>query len=265
MTQTIAMNGELIDRNDSLKGPLLTAIILHATLIGAVALSGWIGERQAFGDPNAGGGAVGVEAVDKIPLQHEGPQNPLANESQSQVPQTPVTKPVDREKAPKPDPDAVPLKNRETKRKLAEQASVHQQFRNYDELKKNQLTTQQAPQVSSNLYSAQPGSGRIGTGANTTLGSQFAGYAAQIQQLVAQHWRTSDVDPNIQKAPVVIATFELLRDGSIRNVQILQASGVSSLDNSVRRAILDASPFPPIPPAFPKDYARVEFWFELKR
>jgi TonB family protein len=253
------------DRRDSLRGPFFTAMTMHAALIGAVIVSGWAGQRQSFGDPNAGGTAVGVEAVDKIPLHHEGPQNPLANDSPSQVPQTPVTKPVDRAKEAKPDPDAVPLKNREVKRKPAAQESVHQRFRPYEDLQKNQLTSTQAPQVSSNLYSAQPGSGRISTGSNTTLGNRFAAYGAQIQELVARHWRTGDVDPNVQKAPVVIATFELLRDGSIRNVQILQASGVSSLDFSVRRAILEASPFPPIPPSFEKDYARVEFWFELKR
>jgi TonB family protein len=62
----------------------------------------------------------------------------------------------------------------------------------------------------------------------------------------------------------VIATFELLRDGSVRNLAILQGSGISTLDFSVRRAIQD-SRFPPIPAGFDKDYAKVEFTFELKR
>jgi TonB family protein len=110
-----------------------------------------------------------------------------------------------------------------------------------------------------------PGSGRIGTGANTTLGNRFAGYAQQIQQLVAQKWRTTDVDARLQTAPVVVATFELMRDGTIRNPQLLQKSGNASLDFSVQRAILDASPFPPIPAGFDRSSARVEFVFELKR
>ena len=53
--------------------------------------------------------------------------------------------------------------------------------------------------------------------------TRFAAYAEQIQQLVAQKWRTGDVDPHMQNAPVVIATFDLMRDGTIRNLQILQA------------------------------------------
>jgi hypothetical protein len=33
----------------------------------------------------------------------------------------------------------------------------------------------------------------------------------------------------------------------------------------VQRAIMEASPFPPIPPGFARSSAKVEFWFELKR
>jgi TonB family protein len=64
---------------------------------------------------------------------------------------------------------------------------------------------------------------------------------------------------------VVIADFDLMRDGSIRNLRLLQSSGISSLDFSVQRAIQDSSPLPPIPAGFPRSYASVEFWFELKR
>ena len=164
-----------------------------------------------------------------------------------------------------PPPDAVPIKMRTPKKKVARVASERQRFRPYDQLEKNQLTTQTAPQVSNPAFTSQAGSGRIGTGLNTTLGAQFGGYAAQIRELVAQHWNTGEVDPRVQNAPVVIATFELMRDGSIRNLEILQRSGIPSLDFSVQRAIQDASPFPPLPVAFPKDSAKVEFNFELKR
>ena len=110
-----------------------------------------------------------------------------------------------------------------------------------------------------------PGSGRIGTGANTTLGTRFGAYAQQVQQLVAQKWRTSDVDASVRTAPTVIATFDLMHDGRATNVKILQPSGIPSLDYSVQRAILEATPFPPIPAGFDRDSAKVEFWFELKR
>jgi len=56
-----------------------------------------------------------------------------------------------------------------------------------------------------------------------------------------------------------------MRDGRIRNLRIVQQSSISALDYSAQRAILEASPFPPIPPGFDKDSAHVEFTFELKR
>jgi protein TonB len=200
--------------------------------------------------------------VKSIPLRHSGAQNPVANDTESQVPQQPA-KPLEREKEEKVSPNAVALKMK--KRLPAYVASEHQKFRPFNQIDQNQVFAKQAPQVSNPLFSAMPGSGRIGTGANTTLGTRFAGYAQQIQQLVAQKWHTNDVDARVQTAPVVIASFDLMRDGRIRNLRVVQQSGISALDYSVQRAILEASPFPPIPAGFDKDSARVEFTFELKR
>lgn len=257
----MSQHADILDTQESMRGAFVGALTLHIGILGAMLLSGWLaGRTESFGSKEAGGSAVGIEAVSSIPIPHQGPENPLANDTKSEVPQTP-TKALDRTKAEKPERDAIALKSRKAKKKPAETASTRQRFRPYEQLDPNQLTSKQAPQVSSPLFSAMPGAGRIG--ANTTLGTRFAGYAAQIQQLVAQKWRTGDVEA--RTGPVVIATFDLMRDGSTRNLQLLQSSGIPSLDFSVRRAILDASPFPPIPPGFDRDSAKVEFTFELKR
>ena len=261
----MTQHADILDTRESIRGAFAGAVALHLTLIAAAVISAWLAAHtDSFGAKDAGGGAVGIEAVNSIPIPHHGMQNPLANDTQSETPQTPVKQPVERRKAEKPPKDAIPLKMKNFK-KPAKVASERQRYRPFDQLEENQLTSSQAPQVSSKLYSAQPGSGRVGTGANTTLGTRCAGYAAQIQQLVAQHWRTGDVDPRLQTAPVVIATYELMGDGSVRDVRLLQTSGISTLDYSVQRAIADASPFPPIPPSCGKDSAKVEFTFELKR
>jgi TonB family protein len=260
----MSQHADILDQHEPMRGAFIAAISLHAAILLSFFVSGWLaGHSESFGaqDPS---GAVGIEAVNSIPLPSHGPQNPLANNTESTVPQTP-TKPVEKPKVePPPPPDAVAL-NRRTRKLPPQDASVKQRFRNYDQLMNNQLTTKTAPAVSSPLFAQKPGAGQVGTGANTTLGNRFAGYAAQIQQLVAQHWRTADVDARLQTAPPVIATFDLMRDGSIRNVRLLQTSNIPSLDASVQRAILDASPFPPIPAGYDKDYAKVEFIFELKR
>ena len=254
---------DILDQPEPLNRAFLAALTLHVTLIVGMGIYGWVSSHhESFGAPDAGGGAIGIEAVKSIPLLHSGQQNPVANDTESQVLQQP-SKPIEREKQEKVSPNAVALKMK--KRLPAYVASEHQKFRNFKEIDQNQVFAKQAPQVSNPLFSAMPGSGRIGTGANTTLGNHFPGYAQQIQQLVAQKWHTNDVDARVQTAPLVIASFELLRDGRIRNLHVVQASGISALDYSVQRAILEASPFPPIPPGFDRDSARVEFTFELKR
>jgi TonB family protein len=260
----MTQHADILDQRDPIRGAFIGALALHASLVGAAALYSWMnGHTDLFGAKNAGGGAIGVEAVNTIPILHTGAQNPVAHDTQSQVPQQPA-KPIQQAKKEKVSPDAIPLKTR-MKKRLADVASERQRFRPFKELDSNQVFSQQAPQVSNPLFAATPGTGRVGTGVNTTLGNRFAGYAAQIQQLIAQKWRTTDVDARVQTAPEVVATFDLMRDGSVRNLQILQRSGIPTLDYSVQRAIMEASPFPPIPPGFDRSSAKVEFWFELKR
>jgi periplasmic protein TonB len=262
----MTQHADILDVREPLTGGFWASVSLHGTLIGiAVAYALINANTTKIGDANAGGSAVGVEIAKSIPLAHHGPQNPVANDTQSEVPETPAP-PVERKQVEKaPPPDAIPLKSPDAKKKPAPVASTPQKFRPYQQLDPNQLTTKTPPQVSSPLYSAQAGSGRVGPGANTTLGSRCGAYSAQIIQLVAQHWNTGDVDPRVQTAPVVIATFDLARNGVISNLKLLQNSSISALNFSVLRAIQDASPFPPMPPCIDKDTARVEFNFELKR
>jgi TonB family protein len=233
---------------------------LHAAIVLTVALPGWLaGKSNPFGDANPGG-AIGIGVVDKIPLPHEGPKNLLANDSASEIPQQ-VTQPDKRSLVEEKEPpkDAIRLKGREAKKKEP------RRLPSFGEIAQNQVTSTQPQQLSSNLFSQAPGSGQVGT-SNTTLGTRFAGYAQQIRQLVAQQWRTGDVDARLQNPPPVIATFDLMRDGTFQNLRLLQGSGNKTLDFSVLRAIEDAgNPFPPIPPGFEKDRAKVEFTFELKR
>jgi TonB family protein len=262
--QNSGLHPDILDQPEPLSRAFMAALTLHVTLIAGMGIYGWVSSHhESFGAQDAGGGAIGIEAVKSIPLLHSGPQNPVANDTESQVPQQPA-KPLEREKEEKVSPNAVALKMKQKKRP-GDVASEKQRFRPFKEIDQNQVFAKQAPQVSNPLFSAMPGSGRIGTGANTTLGTRFGGYAQQIQQLVAQKWHTNDVDARVQTAPVVVASFDLLHDGRIRNLRVVQPSGVPALDYSAQRAILEASPFPPIPPGFERDSAKIEFTFELKR
>jgi TonB family protein len=260
----MTLHADILDTREPVRGAFFGAIGLHLAIVLTALVMTWLGRSEPLGAQDIAGGAVPVQAVDTIPIPHHGETNPLANDSKSEAPMEPVTKPVERAKKEIEKPDAIPLKMKEPK-KVAEKQQTVQHFRPYKSLE-TQVTTPQAPQVSTPMYSAQQGSGNVGTGAHTTLGTRCGAYATQIQQIVARNWHTSDVDARFQSAPMVIATFDLLRNGSIRSLSVLQGSGISSLDFSVERAIRD-SQFPPIPACagFDKDYATVEFWFELKR
>lgn len=58
-------------------------------------------------------------------------------------------------------------------------------------------------------------------------------------------------------------TFDILRDGSVADLRIEQPSGVPSLDRSALRAVTDAAPFPPLPPAWLKPRLSARFLFRL--
>jgi TonB family protein len=157
---------------------------------------------------------------------------------------------------------ALKSKNAKQPRAKAEQPQHH--FKSFDAVDPSRVKAQEAPAASSQMFQT-PGAGLLGTGANTTLGSRFGAYSAQIRQMVSEHWRTGDIDAGIRTAPQVIVSFEIRRDGTIGTPRIVQQSGIATLDFSARRAILEANPFPPLPAEFTRSTATVEFVFELKR
>ena len=258
-------HADILDQRESLRGPFTGALTLHVAVIGGLIVYALMGmHRESFGDPNAGGAAVGIEAVKSIPLPQHGPENPVDHDTQSEVPQQPAKQ--ERVKTEPPPPkDAIPLKSRNAKQLRAKVETQPHHFKSFDELDPSKIKSQQAPAVSNPMFSEMPGSGRIGTGANTTLGTRFGEYSARIQQLVSQHWHTGEVDASIRTAPQVMIRFEIQRDGRITPPEVVQTSGVSTLDFSARRAILEASPFPPLPQAFERNTATFEIVFELKR
>jgi protein TonB len=86
-----------------------------------------------------------------------------------------------------------------------------------------------------------------------------------VQRRVSGNWLQSTVDPGIQYAPRVVATFDILRDGTVTNVQVTKSSGNGSVDMSAVRAIRESSPLDRLPPEYSGSKVSVEFWFDFKR
>ena len=239
---------------------------LHAAVLLAVLLHGMIRPRprELWGTPNAlGGGAVGITPVSQIPLPARGgPENPLASDTDSNVPEPPAAG-KQASQAAEPASPAIEIRGRGQKQPARRDTPARRSTMAEAE-SAGQLYSSAGRALSSPLV-GQTGSGGVGMGAGGAFGMRFGYYRDLLEQAVARKWRTNDVDPQLRTAPPVIVTFVIRRDGSVADVRLEQSSGNKALDYSALRAIYEAAPFRPLPAEYERDEARIEFWFQLKR
>jgi len=253
---------DILDQSDSLRKPFLISALFHLSVAALLLISTYTlnRNREVWGSSNVkAGDAVAVNSVKTIPLpSRQGPINPVANDTQSQVPQQP--KPEPKKQVKQPEPNAIPIQSR-----LAEKQPRPQSPQRYQAQvpPPNQVYSSQAPAANTPIFQ-KPGSGQVGVGQNNILGNRFGAYADRVIQMVSEKWQTNGLG-GLRTAPVVIVTFDILRDGSVRNVKVAQASGNPTLDFSAQRAVLDAAPFPPLPPGYERSEANVELRFQLQR
>ncbi|MBI3472225.1 MAG: TonB family protein [Candidatus Solibacter usitatus] len=257
---------DILEQRDSLRAPWFASLALHASVMTVLLVGNQISSDTArFGDPNpGGGGSISVNAVRAVPMPgRTGLANPVANDTQSRVPQPPAkAKPTER--AQPDDREAIALKYQREKRRASEIAAGNQRFRANPDEQPNQLYSRAGQALASPMVAAA-GSGGVGVGSGGPLGERFGAYAKLLQQLVAQRWNTNDVDPRLRTAPAVVVTFAIQRDGALRDIKVAQSSGNPVLDLSAQRAVYDVGKVQPLPPGFERDEARVEFVFELRR
>jgi TonB family protein len=110
----------------------------------------------------------------------------------------------------------------------------------------------------------QGGMGFSGPGGGDFAG-RFPSYVDAVRNRISSNWLQSTVDPTVRWAPRANFSFQVLRDGTVTNVQMLQSSGNRSVDNSALRAILSSSPMSALPSGYPGSSVTVEFWFDFHR
>jgi protein TonB len=254
---------DILEKPESLRSPFVGSLVFHVMFLSLLAFYTLVGNRnrETWGSPMVlGGGTVEITTVKTIPLPaHTGPTNPVANDSKSSVPLPPknVAKP-----APKPVENAIPIKARNNpKPRQAEKVASSQQFRPDKWKESNKLTSSVGGALSSKMFGGANGSGMVGIGAGI-LGNRFGYYTDLLQRRVAEKWNTAGLP---QTAPPVVVTFDILRSGQTKSIRVEQSSGNPALDNTALRAIYEASPFDPLPGAYPGNDVNVELWFYLKR
>lgn len=97
------------------------------------------------------------------------------------------------------------------------------------------------------------------------FGNRYPWYVDSVRRRISSNWLQSTVDPYVKWAPRAVITFEVLRDGTVVNIQMLQSSGQPSVDRSAVRAIQDSSPLDRLPSDYSGNKVLVEFWFDFRR
>jgi TonB family protein len=90
----------------------------------------------------------------------------------------------------------------------------------------------------------------------------FTYYLRQIHGKIGEKWKPPTAATAGGERAVVL--FEIGRDGHIKEPSMEKSSGNALYDQAAVRAVLEASPFPPLPADFRGSSLRVHFGFEFK-
>ena len=243
--------------------PAMGSVLLHGGLVALAALYVFLGglfQPNIWGSPGAGGimQANLVDSALPLPTKDRPNQNVLATVTPSQAAALPNQKTKQMQ-----DLNAVPILGKKSKPKKETERRVPQRKVTQESQNKARYGEQSGTFMQRSIQ--QQGFNGQTAIENGDFGTMYPWYVQQINNRMAQNWYKTEVNPATPKGSRVYLTFTIGRNGTATDEKIAQSSGSSTLDYSCQRAILDASPFPPLPAGFQRDVARIEFWFELKR
>jgi periplasmic protein TonB len=246
------------------------SLLFHAALIGALVVSSMYSHRgESWGGP---GGAITVGVVGSVPgIPMPRPEVVTPNRVVDETKGLYKTEPPPDIKVPPPDTVPIP-KFSKLKPPPKYKSHPSKVLENKTPPPENAVPYGGggAPTVPYQSFAMGPGSGTqagmgfTGSGGGD-FGSRFSWYVEAVQRRVSTNWLQSTVDPSVTVAPRVTATFDILRDGTITNVQILRSSGNYSVDTSAVRAIQNSSPLQRLPSEYSGSKVSVEFWFDFHR
>ncbi len=255
---------------DTLTRPLWLSVAFHVALVVFLMIEGFYSQRGAsWGGP---GGAITVGIVGNVPgIPMPRPEvvtpNRVVDESKGLYKSEP---PPEVKQKP---PDAVPLP------KFMQAKPVPKYVTRPSKILENKTPPPTnavpygaggAPAVPYTSFAMGSGAGtQAGLGFNGVgggdFGSRFSWYVEAVQRRVSSNWLQSSIDPGVSVAPRVVVTFDILRDGTITNIQTTRSSGNYSVDTSAVRAIQGSSPLDRLPPEYSGSRVGVEFWFDFHR
>jgi len=263
-----------------LRAPLAWSLVLHSVVLVSLAVSTFISHQgdNWSGSPG-GGGSMSVKLVGGVP----GIPLPRPEEvTNSRVVDTTKglfkSEPQPKPKAPPPDVKRIPefTKQKQPKyisrpsRLLEDNTPPPENAVPYGQggspaVPYSQAQAPAQPQNQFTLSGATAGGFGFSGPGGGDFGGRFSWYVDAVRNRVSSNWLQSTIDPSVRFAPRAVVAFDILRDGSIANVQVEHSSGNASVDNSAVRAILSSTPLQRLPNEYSGAKVSVEFWFDFKR
>jgi TonB family protein len=236
---------EALDRGFS--NSLLVSGLAHGAVLGAAFLAAWLAPKEPLFKIAPGFAVV-------LPRGGGGNPNPAPAPP---APPKPEPKPQEPEAAPQPEPPKIIKPPSAEPRKGLADPEVKKPAKKPEPTRTAPRTAGAPPVTPGTARTAGPG----GTGtSNQPLGLEMQPigpgvpggadggdyYMAGVQRKIWTIWMQQVKNDFTQPVSV---SFTILADGSVpfTNVQIVQSSGVTLLDNAAKRAVLTAAPFSPLP------------------
>ncbi len=263
-----------LEHRETLKQPLVVSSAAHVVLLVAALFNFPLSHQRGEPWGGPGGGAIQVNAVRSLPgVPLPRPpvvaENRAASESPSLYKEEPKAKAKEDLKAKPKDDRATELQRfgEELKKKPPARQTARRE-------EPPPLPTGAIPTASGQggpaslpytAFQTAGGAGGMSFGGDGGFGGRYPWYVESVRRRISSNWLMSAVDPGVTWAPRAVMSFEVLRDGNIVNIQMLQSSGVPSVDRSCQRAIRDSSPLDRLPSDYSGGKVYVEFWFDFRR
>jgi TonB family protein len=253
----------------SLKKPLLWSAAFHAALFGSLTVSTIYSHRGDMWGSAGGDGAVSVGLVARVP----GVTLPRPEAvTQSQVVDT--SKGLYKsEPAPKPKPiepgvQKIPEFKKEKAPHIVSRPSKVFEDKTPPPTNAVPYGGGGAPALPYSSFAmngpSQGGMGFSGPGGGDFSG-RFPSYVDAVRNRISSNWLQSTVDASVRWAPRAEFTFQVMRDGTVINIQMTQSSSNRAVDNSMLRAIQSSNPLSPLPSSYPGTSVTVTFYFDFRR
>lgn len=252
----------------SLKRYLKVSGFCHVVLIALMIVSAflkWPGNQWA----GAGGGGdnVKVNLVGSagIPM----PKQPVVTESNVVDPTKSLHKEEEKPKPPEPPTKAEKVPQFE-KNKPLPPTHKSKVFERKEPEPENAVPGHGGPPNLPTGVASTPGSSpglAIKGEGGGDFASRYGWYIDSVKRRIQQNWLQNTIDPNVRTARMAKTTMEFTigRDGTIKDIRLVQSSGNLSMDNSGQRALLASSPLPALPSDYSGSYVRVTFDFDLSQ